>query len=62
MDCHIFNLGVTLFYSVLLAFSEKQSEMQKETEKDLLISLFQNLKKEEYQAPMPEIKAEAEQK
>ncbi len=62
MDCHIFNLGVTLFYSVLLAFGEKQSEMQNEMEKDLLLSLFQKRKKEEYEIPMPEITTETEQK
>ncbi len=65
MDCHIFNLGVTLFYSVLLTFGEKQGEMQNETEKDLLLSLFQKHKKVEEDMPASDasdIVAETEEK
>ena len=43
LDCHIFNIGVTIIYSIALAFAEKSEEMTTEREDDLLLRLVRKL-------------------
>ena len=45
LDCHLFNIGVGLIYSVILAFAEKSGEMEREAEDDLAASFFRRHQK-----------------
>lgn len=50
LDCHIFNIGVTLIYSAALAFAEKTGEMKRESEDDLLLNLIRNIRRKKVSA------------
>lgn len=64
LDCHFFNLGPTLFYSMALAFAEKINVEEnltirklktKDTQKfcDLIVDMYSHLENLEWFTPMP---------